>query len=51
VRRLALLIPLVILLVGCGGKSATSGATKTKGSTMNCEIGGDKAELANLDER
>lgn len=51
-RRLALLIPLVILLVGCGGKSATSGATKTKGSTMNCEIGGDKskAELANLDE-
>ena len=51
-RRLALLIPLVILLVGCGGKSATSGATKTKGSTMNCEIGGEKskAKLANLDE-
>jgi cyclophilin family peptidyl-prolyl cis-trans isomerase len=48
VRRLALLIPLVILLVGCGG----SGANETKGSTMDCEIGGDKskAELATLEE-
>jgi len=61
-KRLALLIPLVILLVGCGGKSHTSGATKattsgttntTRGkSTMDCVIGGDKskAELANLDD-
>jgi peptidyl-prolyl cis-trans isomerase B (cyclophilin B) len=51
-RRLALLVPLVILLVGCGSKSEKSGATKTKGAAMDCEIGGDrsKAELANLDE-
>jgi peptidyl-prolyl cis-trans isomerase B (cyclophilin B) len=52
-KRLALLIPLVILLVGCGGKSDGSGATDTtKGTTMDCEIGGDssKAELANLDD-
>ena len=53
-KRLALLIPLVILLVGCGSKSNTSGASNTtKGTTtMDCVIGGDKskAELANLDE-
>jgi peptidyl-prolyl cis-trans isomerase B (cyclophilin B) len=51
-RRLALLIPLVILLVGCGGKSDKSAAIKAKGTTMDCEIGGDKskAELANLDD-
>ncbi len=51
-KRLALLIPLAILLVGCGGKSDKSGATKTKGASMNCEIGGDKskAELANLED-
>jgi peptidyl-prolyl cis-trans isomerase B (cyclophilin B) len=49
--RLALLVPVVILLVGCGGKSNKTGAsTTTKGTTMNCAIGGDKskAELANL---
>jgi peptidyl-prolyl cis-trans isomerase B (cyclophilin B) len=52
VRRLALLIPLVILLVGCGSKSGGSGANETKGTTMDCAIGGDesKAELANLDD-
>ncbi|HMJ00841.1 MAG TPA: peptidylprolyl isomerase [Gaiellaceae bacterium] len=53
-KRLALLIPLVILLVGCGGKSDTSGASNTTEgtTTMDCVIGGDKskAELANLDE-
>jgi peptidyl-prolyl cis-trans isomerase B (cyclophilin B) len=52
VKRLALVIPLVILLVGCGSGSDKSGASKTKGTTMDCEIGGDrsKAELANLDD-
>jgi peptidyl-prolyl cis-trans isomerase B (cyclophilin B) len=52
VRRLALLIPLVILLVGCGSKSNGGSANETKGTTMDCEIGGDtsKAELANLDD-
>lgn len=53
-KRLALLIPLVILLVGCGGKSKSgaTNATTTKGTAMDCEIGGDKskAELANLDD-
>ena len=51
-RRLALLIPLVILLVGCGSKSGGSGTNETKGTAMDCEIGGDesKAELANLDD-
>jgi peptidyl-prolyl cis-trans isomerase B (cyclophilin B) len=52
VRRLALLLPLVILLVGCGSKSSGSGATEATGTAMDCEIGGDrsKAELANLDD-
>jgi peptidyl-prolyl cis-trans isomerase B (cyclophilin B) len=52
VKRLALLIPLVIVLVGCGGKSETKSATNLKGTSMDCEIGGDKskAELANLDD-
>jgi peptidyl-prolyl cis-trans isomerase B (cyclophilin B) len=61
-KRLALLIPLVILLVGCGSKSDTNNATKsttsgatntTRGAaTMDCVIGGDKskAELANLED-
>ena len=51
-KRLALLVPLAIMLVGCGSTSEPSGASKTKGTTMDCEIGGDKskAELANLDE-
>jgi peptidyl-prolyl cis-trans isomerase B (cyclophilin B) len=58
-KRLVLLIPLAILLVGCGGKSDKSGSSTTSGSTtmegaasMDCEIGGDKskAELANLED-
>jgi len=53
-KRLALLIPLVILLVGCGSKSDTSGGSNTTEgtTTMDCVIGGDKskAKLANLDE-
>ncbi len=50
-KRLTLLIPVLILLVGCGGKD-TSGSTETKGSAMDCEITGDKskADLANLDD-
>jgi peptidyl-prolyl cis-trans isomerase B (cyclophilin B) len=50
-RRLAVLIPVAILLVGCGGKDK-SGSAETKGSTMDCEISGDtsKAELASLDD-
>ncbi|MEK6274579.1 MAG: peptidylprolyl isomerase [Actinomycetota bacterium] len=51
-KRLVLLIPLVILLVGCGGKSGGATNDTTEGKTMDCEIGGDKskAELADLDE-
>ena len=51
-RRLLLLVPLAILLVGCGSKSEGNGASELKGTTMDCEIGGDKskAELANLDD-
>jgi peptidyl-prolyl cis-trans isomerase B (cyclophilin B) len=51
VKRLALLIPVAILLVGCGGKSNSTSGNGQKG-TMNCEITGDKskAELANLDD-
>ena len=52
-KRLALLIPVAILLIGCGGGN-DSGANNdtTKGKVMDCEIGGDesKAELANLEE-
>ena len=52
-KRIALMIPVVILLVGCGGESGNGANTDTtKGATMDCEIGGDesKAELANLEE-
>jgi peptidyl-prolyl cis-trans isomerase B (cyclophilin B) len=50
-RRVALLIPVAILLVGCGGKSNDTGGDGQKG-TMDCEISGDKskAELANLED-
>ena len=53
--RLALLLPVAILLVGCGGGSKSSSTTPTTtGSAkgpMNCVIGGDKskADLATLD--
>jgi len=53
-KRLALLIPVAILLIGCGGGNDSSGANNdtTKGNSMDCEISGDesKAELANLEE-
>jgi len=51
-RRFLLLVPLAILLVGCGSKSESNGASELKGTTMDCKIGGDesKAELANLDD-
>jgi peptidyl-prolyl cis-trans isomerase B (cyclophilin B) len=44
VKRLLLLLPLVVLLVGCGGKKSDSASG---GSSMNCEISGDKSK-ANL---
>jgi peptidyl-prolyl cis-trans isomerase B (cyclophilin B) len=47
------MIPVVILLVGCGGGSGNGANTDTtKGTTMDCVIGGDEslAELANLEE-
>ncbi len=49
-KRLFVLMPLLILLVGCGGES--SGGGDTEGTTMDCEISGDtsKAELANLED-
>jgi len=50
VRRFLVLLPILVLLVGCGGDkndNASSG-----GDSMNCEIGGDKskADLADLDQ-
>jgi len=44
VKRLLLLLPLVVLLVGCGGKKSDNASG---GSSMNCEISGDKSK-ANL---
>ena len=49
-RRFLVLLPILVLLVGCGGDkndNASSG-----GDSMNCEIGGDKskADLADLDQ-
>jgi cyclophilin family peptidyl-prolyl cis-trans isomerase len=54
VKRLALLVPLVVVLVGCGGggdSSGESGDSGGKKGAMDCEITGDesKAELADLD--
>jgi peptidyl-prolyl cis-trans isomerase B (cyclophilin B) len=51
VKRLLLLIPLSILLVGCGSKPGTA-ASQTKGKNMDCEIAGDKskADLASLED-
>jgi peptidyl-prolyl cis-trans isomerase B (cyclophilin B) len=60
-RRLALVVPVALLLVGCGGNdtsasgdtngTTTTGTTTTKG-TMDCAISGDKskAELANFED-
>jgi cyclophilin family peptidyl-prolyl cis-trans isomerase len=45
-RRLLLLLPIAVLLVGCGGGSKSSD-NSTGGSSMNCEISGDKSK-ANL---
>ena len=44
-----LLLPLVVLLVGCGGKKSDNASG---GSSMNCEISGDKskANLIDLDD-
>jgi len=43
-KRLLVLLPLVVLLVGCGGKKSDNASG---GSSMNCEISGDKSK-ANL---
>src|SRR5438093_12601497 len=49
VKRMLLLLPLVVLLVGCGGKKSDNASG---GSSMNCEISGDKskANLIDLDD-
>jgi peptidyl-prolyl cis-trans isomerase B (cyclophilin B) len=49
VRRLLLLLPLLVLLVGCGGDKSESASG---GNSMDCEISGDKskADLADLDD-
>jgi len=44
VKRLLLLLPILVLLVGCGGKKSDNAS---EGSSMNCEITGDKSK-ANL---
>lgn len=48
-KRLLLLLPLVVLLVGCGGKKSDNASG---GSSMSCEISGDKskANLIDLDD-
>jgi peptidyl-prolyl cis-trans isomerase B (cyclophilin B) len=58
-RRLALVVPLALLLVGCGGKSTSAGSGDTSGTTdttvttggttekkgtMDCVISGDKSK-------
>ena len=47
--RLAILLALAFLLVGCGGNDSESSGG---GNNMDCEIGGDasKAELADLED-
>jgi peptidyl-prolyl cis-trans isomerase B (cyclophilin B) len=60
-RRLVLVVPVALLLVGCGGNSTsaggdngstTTGETTEQKGTMDCAISGDKskAELANLED-
>jgi peptidyl-prolyl cis-trans isomerase B (cyclophilin B) len=48
-RRLLLLLPLVVLLVGCGTKESDNASG---GSSVNCKISGDKskANLIDLDD-
>jgi peptidyl-prolyl cis-trans isomerase B (cyclophilin B) len=50
VKRLLVLLPILVLLVGCGGDKK-NGSASSGGSSMDCEISGDKskAELADLD--
>ena len=50
--RIALLLVLGLLLVGCGGSSNDNGSSGGENTSMDCEIGGDesKAELADLEE-
>ena len=44
-KRLLVLLPIVVLLVGCGGNKGSDNTSG--GSSMNCEISGDKSK-ANL---
>ena len=50
--RIAVLLVLGLLLVGCGGSSNDNGSSGGENTSMDCEIGGDesKAELADLEE-
>jgi peptidyl-prolyl cis-trans isomerase B (cyclophilin B) len=50
VKRLVVLLPILVLLVGCGGDK-NDGSASSGGSSMDCEISGDKskADLADLD--
>jgi len=52
VRRLLVLLPILVLLVGCGGDKNGNDNASSGGGSMNCEIGGDKskADLADLDQ-
>jgi cyclophilin family peptidyl-prolyl cis-trans isomerase len=49
--RLLVLIPIAILLVGCGSESKST-ANETEGKSMDCVIGGDesKADLYEFEE-
>ena len=51
-RRLFVLLPILVLLVGCGGDKNGNDNPSSGGGSMNCEIGGDKskADLADLDQ-
>jgi peptidyl-prolyl cis-trans isomerase B (cyclophilin B) len=50
-KRLLVLLPILVLLVGCGGDKK-NGSASSGGSSMDCEISGDKskADLADLDQ-
>jgi peptidyl-prolyl cis-trans isomerase B (cyclophilin B) len=50
VKRFLVLLPILVLLVGCGGDK-NDGSASSGGSSMDCEISGDKskADLADLD--